>query len=105
MSGPQYLSRGGEQVFVPSYVAEGVQFFGFVVKADSAPSERYVRSLADSAKYRLPANGSGFENLVITGDWIQNGYNAGCVEAAVWSGIQAANTILGRPLNEGVMTR
>ena len=34
MSGPQYLSRGGEQVFVPSYVAEGVQFFGFVVKAD-----------------------------------------------------------------------
>jgi hypothetical protein len=71
MSGPQYLSRGGEQVFVPSYVAEGVQFFGFVVKADSAPSERCVQSLADSAKYRLPANGSGFENLVITGDWIR----------------------------------
>jgi hypothetical protein len=42
MSGPQYLSRGGEQVFVQSYIAEGVQFFGFVVNADSAPSERYV---------------------------------------------------------------
>ena len=33
MKGPAYLSRGGEQVFEPPYVAEGVQFFGFVVKA------------------------------------------------------------------------
>ena len=73
-------------------------------RANVDPSERYVQSLADSAQYRLPANGSGFANLVITGDWIWNGYNAGCVEAAVWAGMQAANTILGRPLNEGVIT-
>ena len=73
------------------------------VRANVDPSERYVLSLANSAKYRLPANGSGFSNLVITGDWIKNGYNAGCVEAAVWSGIQAANTILGRPINQGVI--
>ena len=73
-------------------------------RANVDPSERYVQSVADSAKYRLPANGSGFANLVITGDWIRNGYNAGCVEAAVWSGIQAANVILGQPLNKGVIT-
>jgi uncharacterized protein with NAD-binding domain and iron-sulfur cluster len=61
-----------------------------------------VQSPADTAKYRLAADKSGFANLVITGDWIDNGYNAGCVEASVWSGIQAANTILGLPLNQGV---
>jgi uncharacterized protein with NAD-binding domain and iron-sulfur cluster len=57
---------------------------------------------AESAKYRLAADQSGFANLVLAGDWILNGYNAGCVEAAVWSGMQAANTILGKPLNDGV---
>jgi uncharacterized protein with NAD-binding domain and iron-sulfur cluster len=74
------------------------------VRPNIDPSERYVQSLANSAQYRLTADGSGFSNLVLTGDWIQNGYNAGCVESAVWSGIQAANTILGRPINYGVIT-
>jgi uncharacterized protein with NAD-binding domain and iron-sulfur cluster len=73
-------------------------------RANIDPSERYVMSLAGSAAYRLRADQSGFENLVITGDWIRNGYNAGCIEASTWSGIQAANTILGRPLNEGVIS-
>lgn len=73
-------------------------------RANIDPSERYVLSLAGSAKHRLAANASGFDNLVLTGDWISNGYNAGCVEAATWSGIQAANTILGRPLNDGVIS-
>ena len=36
MGKPNYIARGGEQVFVPPYVAEGVQFFGFAVKADKA---------------------------------------------------------------------
>jgi uncharacterized protein with NAD-binding domain and iron-sulfur cluster len=39
---------------------------------------------------------------VIAGDWIDNGLNAGCIEAAVMSGYQAANVILGRDRNEGV---
>jgi len=73
-------------------------------KANIDPSERYVMSLAGSAEFRLKANESGFSNLVLTGDWINNGYNAGCIEASSWSGIQAANVILGRPLNEGVIT-
>ena len=71
-------------------------------RANIDPSERYVQSPAGSAKYRLAADQSGFANLVITGDWINNGYNAGCVEASVWSGIQAANVILGNPINQGV---
>ena len=73
-------------------------------RANIDPSERYVMSVAGSARYRLRADQSGFSNLVLTGDWIQNGYNAGCIEASAWSGIQAANVILGRSLNEGVIT-
>jgi uncharacterized protein with NAD-binding domain and iron-sulfur cluster len=33
---------------------------------------------------------------VLAGDWTDNGLNAGCIEAAVVSGLQAANAILGR---------
>lgn len=73
-------------------------------RANIDPSERYVMSLAGSATYRLGADQSGFSNLVITGDWIKNGYNAGCIEASVWSGIQSANTVLGLPLNKGVIS-
>ena len=36
MSGTAYIPRGGEQVYSPPFVAEGVQFFGFVVAADKA---------------------------------------------------------------------
>jgi uncharacterized protein with NAD-binding domain and iron-sulfur cluster len=73
-------------------------------RANINPSDRYVLSLAGSAGCRLAANESGFQNLVLAGDWIRTGYNAGCVEAATWSGFQAANTILGLPLNDGVIS-
>ena len=43
-----------------------------------------------------------FEQCVLAGDWTNNGFNAGCVEAATMSGIQAANAIRRRPLNEGI---
>jgi uncharacterized protein with NAD-binding domain and iron-sulfur cluster len=72
-------------------------------KANIDPSERYVLSLPGSARYRLWANQAGFSNLVLTGDWIRTRYNAGCIEAATWAGIQAANTLLGRPLEDGIL--
>ena len=53
------------------------------------------------ASYRLPADGSGFENLFLAGDWIDSGLNAGCIEAAVLGGLQAANAVEGRPLADG----
>lgn len=59
------------------------------------PTERYVLSEAGNSHYRLKSDASGFSNLVITGDWIDNGFNAGCIEAAVISGKQAARTING----------
>jgi uncharacterized protein with NAD-binding domain and iron-sulfur cluster len=36
---------------------------------------------------------SGFSNMYITGTWIQNGFNVGCVEAGVMAGMQAARAI------------
>ena len=75
-------------------------------RANIDPSELYVMSAAGTSRFRIKANETGFGNLTIAGDWIDNGFNAGCVEAAVMSGLQAANAVLGRAdLNEGVLGR
>jgi len=58
------------------------------------PSERYVLSVPGSTKYRLKTDESGFDHLYLAGDWINNGYNSGCVEATVISAMQAARAIL-----------
>ena len=73
------------------------------MRANIDPSERYALSLAGSTQFRLRANESGFDNLFLTGDWIRNDFNAGCVEAATMGGMQCANAIFGRPLNKGVV--
>ncbi|MEB3826804.1 hypothetical protein [Phormidium sp. CCY1219] len=61
------------------------------------PSERYVLAVAGSSQYRLKTDKSGFSNLYLTGDWIDNGFNSGCVEAAVMSGMQTSRAICGYP--------
>lgn len=75
--------------FESSHVIES--FF----RANVEPSERYVLSRKGSTSYRLPPGGSGFENLFLAGDWTDSGFNAGCVEAAVISGLLAARAITG----------
>jgi uncharacterized protein with NAD-binding domain and iron-sulfur cluster len=72
------------------------------LRANINPTERYVLSLPGSTQYRLRANESGLDNVVLAGDWTNNGFNAGCVEAATMSGIQASNAIQGKPLNSGI---
>ncbi len=60
------------------------------------PSDRYVQSVPGTERYRLRPDESGYDNLVLAGDWTDSGINAGCIEAAVLSGLQAANALLGR---------
>jgi len=72
-------------------------------RANVDPSDQYVQCLPGSSAYRLRADESGYRNLYLAGDWINSGLNAGCVEAAVMSGIEAANAVLGRPLMTGVL--
>ncbi|MBN1452932.1 MAG: NAD(P)-binding protein [Anaerolineales bacterium] len=66
-------------------------------RANYVPSERYVQSVAGSTQYRLRADGSGYANLYLTGDWLLNGFNVGHVESAVASGMQASRAICGLP--------
>jgi uncharacterized protein with NAD-binding domain and iron-sulfur cluster len=70
------------------------------VRANVDPSDRYVQSLPGSGAHRLRADGSGYANLALAGDWIDTGLNAGCIEAATLGGLQAANAVLGRPLTD-----
>ncbi len=64
--------------------------------ANVDPSDRYVQSLPGTDQYRLRPDESGYANLFLAGDWTDCGLNAGCIEAAVLSGLQAANAIAGR---------
>jgi len=63
------------------------------------PSERYVLSLPGTSKFRLRAGESGFTNLFFTGDWVHTSINAGCVEAAVMAGMDAASALSGDPIH------
>jgi uncharacterized protein with NAD-binding domain and iron-sulfur cluster len=66
------------------------------VSVNIDPSDRYVQSVPGSDKHRLRPDESGYDNLVLAGDWTDCGMNAGCIEAAVMSGLEAANALLGR---------
>lgn len=66
------------------------------VSVNIDPSDRYVQSLPGTDRYRLRPDESGYDNLVLAGDWTDSGLNAGCIEAAVVSGLQAANALTGR---------
>ena len=58
-----------------------------------------MQCVPGSDRHRLRSDESGFDNLVLAGDWTDNGLNAGCIEAATLSGLQAANAVLGRSRN------
>ncbi len=67
---------------------------GQYVRANTDPSDRYVQSLPGSGRHRIKPGETGFDNLAIAGDWTACGLDAGCVEAATRSGVQAARAIL-----------
>jgi uncharacterized protein with NAD-binding domain and iron-sulfur cluster len=69
------------------------QFF----RANVDPDQRYVLTLPGTNQYRLRSDQSGFANLYLAGDWTRTPFNAGCVEAAVISGLMASRAICGRP--------
>jgi hypothetical protein len=64
--------------------------------ANAAGTDRYVTTPAGSVDARLGSDESGFENLVLAGDWTHNGIDGGCVEAAVISGERAARALVDR---------
>ena len=81
----------------PSGATGAARFDAQYWRANVDPSERYVLSVVNSTQYRLQADGTGFANLVIAGDWLKTGLDAGCVEAGVMGGLQASRAISGWP--------
>jgi uncharacterized protein with NAD-binding domain and iron-sulfur cluster len=64
------------------------------ISANVTRTDRYVTTPAGSVDARLHSGRSGFENLVLAGDWTRNGIDGGCVEAAVVSGAHAAAALI-----------
>jgi uncharacterized protein with NAD-binding domain and iron-sulfur cluster len=81
----------------PDGVAGAERFEHQFWRANIAPTERYVQTMPGSVRHRLKADESGLHNLVLSGDWIKNGFDIGAVEATVMSGMQAARAISGFP--------
>jgi len=75
---------------------------GHFARANIDPTERYVLSVKGSAVFRIRTDKTGFSNLLIAGDWTENPINAGCVEAAVMSGMMAANVLSGKDIYDGI---
>jgi hypothetical protein len=65
-------------------------------RANVPGTDRYVTTFAGTVDARLEPGHSGFENLVLAGDWTHNGIDGGCVEAAVVSGERAAEALITR---------
>ena len=72
-------------------------------RANVDPSDHYVLSLPGTGRHRIKPGETGFDNLVIAGDWTDCGLNAGCVEAAVMSGRLAAHALTGVPALEEIV--
>ena len=66
------------------------------MRANVAGTDRYVTTPAGSVHARLDPEASGFDNLMLAGDWTHNGIDGGCVEAAVVSGERAAAALIAR---------
>lgn len=66
------------------------------VRVNIDSTERYVLSLPDSSQHRMTAGGTLLDNLVVAGDWTQTPFNAGNVEAAVTSGLNAGIAVADR---------
>ena len=65
-------------------------------RANTAPAELYSASFAGRMASRLAAGETAFENLALAGDWTRTAVNAGSVEAAVMSGMEAARVVARR---------
>lgn len=67
------------------------------IRFNVSGSERYSQSMPSELQWRPRVTDSGYDNVTLAGDWVRTGIDAGCVEAAVMSGRQAARALCGAP--------
>ncbi len=66
-------------------------------RSNCGPSERCTIAQPGAMKYRMAAGDTAVGNLTVTGDWIDNGIYAACMEGAFNSGILSARAVSGIP--------
>jgi uncharacterized protein with NAD-binding domain and iron-sulfur cluster len=85
-----------DRLYDPDPSHRGEQRLEFqYARANTRPTEAYVRAPRGSVCGRRDAWGSGYRNLVVAGDWMYNGFNLGSFESAVSGGKLAAFALLG----------
>jgi uncharacterized protein with NAD-binding domain and iron-sulfur cluster len=67
------------------------------IQANFSGSDRYTLALPGTLAYRISPLDYTVVNMTTAGDWTECGFNEGCVEAAVMSGMLAAHAISGEP--------
>jgi uncharacterized protein with NAD-binding domain and iron-sulfur cluster len=65
-------------------------------RSNCEPSERVTLALPGATRYRMQAGDTDYENLVIAGDWIDNGIQLACMEGAFTGGRLASDAVLAR---------
>ena len=75
----------------------GSGFDGRHVQANWCGSDRYTLALPGTLEYRISPLDRSVANMTIAGDWTECGFNEGCVESAVMSGMLAAHALSGKP--------
>jgi uncharacterized protein with NAD-binding domain and iron-sulfur cluster len=73
------------------------------VQANVAGSDRYSLSLPGTISERLSPLDRSVVNMTVAGDWTACGLDAGCVEAAVMSGMLAAHAISETPAFDSII--
>lgn len=64
-------------------------------RSNSGPSERCTLALPGTQQYRMRADDTGYHNLFVSGDWIDNGFYVACMEGAIMAGIHTARAVTG----------
>ena len=63
------------------------------LRANYEPHQLCTLALKQKTKFRMKTDETGYDNLFVTGDWIDNGVYLACVEGAVHSGLRTARAI------------
>ncbi len=66
-------------------------------------ADRYVLARPGTLEYRISPLDASYDNLTVAGDWTDCGFNEGCVEAAVMSGMLASHALSSLPALEDII--
>jgi uncharacterized protein with NAD-binding domain and iron-sulfur cluster len=91
-----------DRVVDPAGGSGSARFAWQYARANVSGTEQYVACAPGTVIYRPAANGAGVTNLLLASDWVLTEENAGCVEGAARSGVQAARALLATVARQAV---